>query len=149
MKPKQQKRNDPDQDEIIKSLYELGFEIGYFGHSEEGWVTRKYTEIIEQARKIGIEELEDQYQTAKQDGIEKRRSDIIKGLSGKSETSDKSKEKVSIENSQFDTGTEEKVSPGKRSGSIIFCSPITEPVLNSKPKNLRKIKCVNLPKLLR
>ena len=51
--------------ELIKKIYELGFEVGYKSHSEIGWVLREYNTLMENARKLGIKSPESYYQDAK------------------------------------------------------------------------------------
>jgi len=85
---KSKKKNGPGKDEILENIYKLGFEVGYFHHSEVGWVVRKYKEFDDlakpNAKNIDVEEY---YQAAKQEGREKRQKDIAKGLSQNPENS--------------------------------------------------------------
>jgi len=67
------KKSGLGKEKILENIYKLGFKIGYFHHSEVGWVSRKYKELDDlakaNAKNIDVEEY---YQAAKQDGREKR-----------------------------------------------------------------------------
>ncbi|MHC1566718.1 MAG: ATPase domain-containing protein [Candidatus Syntropharchaeia archaeon] len=59
--PKKVKKSDRRK-ELLKKIYRLGFEVGYHGHFEIGWVSERYRELLEEARKHGLErEAEDYY----------------------------------------------------------------------------------------
>jgi len=135
-------------DELINILHEFGFEVGYFKHDEEGWVSRKYQEICNIVKENNLDiDVENNYQTAKNEGIEKRRSDVLKGLSGKS-GSTKIKEKTGTELSQSKIGSDNKSSSVKKNRSIYFNSPVNKTEQNKKPTVIKRIRVVDIPDLL-
>ena len=149
MKPdKSDKIGHYNREELIEAIYELGFEVGYFKHNEDGWVGRKYTEICDLSNKIGLDiDIEDYYQAAKNEGIKKRRYDVVKGLSGKSEPTDE-KEKTKIGLSQSEIKSDKKLVSGKKPKCTEFNSPVKKPEYNSKPGVLKRVKVMDLPELL-
>ena len=56
---------EKERAELIKKIYELGFEVGVKSHSEIGWVLREYNTLVENARKLGIKSPESYYQDGK------------------------------------------------------------------------------------
>lgn len=149
MKPdKSDKIGHYNREELIEAIYELGFEVGYFKHNEDGWVGRKYTEICDLSNKIRLDiDIEDYYQAAKNEGIKKRRYDVVKGLSGKSEPTDE-KEKTKIGLSQSEIKSDKKLVSGKKPKCTEFNSPVKKPEYNSKPGVLKRVKVMDLPELL-
>lgn len=149
MKPdKSDKIGHYNREELIEAIYELGFEVGYFKHNEDGWVGRKYTEICDLSNKIGLDiDIEDYYQAAKNEGIKKRRYDVVKGLSGKSEPTEE-KEKIKIGSSQSEIKSDKKSVSGKKPKCTEFNSPVKKPEYNSKPGVLKRVKVMDLPELL-
>jgi len=149
------KKHGPSKDEILDNIHKLGFEVGYFHHSQVGWVGRKYKEIDNLA-KANAENIdfEGYYEAAKKEGREKRQQDIAKGLSQKSKNiSSESHEKVDITFTQTDTESTDtsldtKLS-GKSIGPIEFHSPIEKPEMESKPGALKKSNVLKAPKFLR
>lgn len=151
MKPdKSDKIGRYNREELIEAIYELGFEVGYFKHNEDGWVGRKYTEICDLTNKIGLDidiDIEGYYQAAKNEGIKKRRYDVVKGLSGKSEPT-KEKEKIKIGSSRSEIKPDKKLVSRKKPKCTEFNSPVKKPEYNSKPGVLKRVKVVDLPELL-
>ena len=149
MKPdKSDKIGHYNREELIEATYKLGFEVGYFKHNEDGWVGRKYTEICDLSNKIGLDiDIEDYYQAAKNEGIDKRRYDVVKGLSGKSESTEE-KEKIKIGSSQSEIKPDIKSVSGKKPKCTEFNSPVKKPEYNSKPGVLKRVKVMDLPELL-
>jgi len=145
---KTRKKQFPKKDELIDIIHEFGFEVGYFKHDEEGWVGRKYQEICNIVKESGLDiDVESHYQTAKNEGIEKRRLDVLKGLSGKP-GSTKVKEKTGIELSQSKIGSDNKSSSVKKNRSIYFNSPINITEQNLKPTVIKRVEVIDLPDLL-
>ena len=75
--------------ELIKKIYELGFEVGLKSHSEIGWVLREYNTLMENARKLGITSPESYYQDGKIKGkasrdkpseAKEKKADIVKNV---------------------------------------------------------------------
>jgi len=145
---KTRKKHFPKKDELIDITHEFGFEVGYFKHDEEGWVSRKYQEICNIVKESSLDiDVESNYQTAKNEGIEKRRLDVLKGLSGKSGPTEV-KEKTGTELSQSKIGYDNKSSSVKKNRSIYFNSPINKTEHNPKPTVIKRVKVIDLPDLL-
>ena len=145
------KKHGPGKDEILESIHQLGFEVGYFHHSEVGWVGRKYKELDDLAKANAKNiDVEGCYKAAKQEGREKRQKDIAKGLSKKSEiSSSEPHEKVEITSAQTDTESTDTKLSGKSAGPVDFNSPVEKPEIESKPGAIKKPTVLNAPKFLR
>ena len=148
---KSKKKSGLGKEEILENIYKLGFEIGYFHHSEVGWVSRKYKELDDlakaNAKNIDVEEY---YQAAKQDGREKRQKDNAKGFSKKPEfSSSEPHEKVEITSAQTDTESTDTKLSGKSVGPVDFNSPVEKPEIASKSGTIKKPNVLNAPKFLR
>ncbi len=63
---------EKERAELIKKIYELGFEVGFKSHSEIGWVIREYNTLAERALKLGIKSPEIHYQDGKLNGKKSR-----------------------------------------------------------------------------
>ena len=118
--------------------------MGYFHHSEVGWVGRKFKEIDDLAKA----------NAAKKEGRKKRQQDIAKCLSQKSKNiSSESHEKVDNTFTQKDSGSTDTSLDRKLSeksiGHINFHSPVEKPEIESKPGALKKAKVLKAPKFLR
>lgn len=135
----------------MENIYKLGFEVGYFHHSEVGWVSRKYKELDDlakaNAKNIDVEKY---YHAAKQDGREKRQKDIAKGFSQKPEnSSSEPHEKVEITSAQTDTESGNTKFSGKSVGPVDFNSPVEKPEIESQPGVIKKPTVLNAPKFSR
>ena len=147
---KSKKKSGLGKEEILENIYKLGFEVGYFRHSEVGWVIRKYNELDDlakaNAKSIDVEEY---YQTAKQEGREKRQKEIAKGFSKKPEkSSSEPHEKVEITSAQTDIESTDTKFSGKSVGPVDFNSPVKKPEIGSKPGAIKKPTVLNAPKFL-
>ena len=153
---KNKNHSDPQMDDAIKEkMHELGFEVGYFGHSREGWVLKKYKEILDLASAGGIDDdIDDYYQKGKIEGKEQRRTDISNGLSAKNDHSTQKEEKITVGSIEPKKKQEKKILD-KQPSKPIESSPVNspqlndEPELNSKPKVLNKSKAMDMPGLLK
>jgi len=76
---------EKEKAELIKKIYELGFEVGFKSHSEIGWVLREYDTLVEHARKLGINSPEGYYQDGK-----------IKGKASRGKTSEAKEKKADV-----------------------------------------------------
>jgi hypothetical protein len=142
-------KNTPKREEILDQIHNLGFEVGYFHHSEDGWVYRKHQELLSlsKAQDESID-FEGSYEAAKQNGREQRRQNIAKGLSKKSETSSESREHVKfILDSQEKSS--DKVVPLNGVGPIKINKLVERPDAVSKPNAIKKGNVLKAPKFLR
>ena len=154
---KNKNHNNPQiYDAIKENMHEFGFEVGYFGHSREGWVLKKYKDILDLASERGIadDDIDDYYQKGKIEGKEQRRTDISKGLSAKYDHSSQKEEKITVGSIEPKKKQEKKIFD-KQPSRPIESSPVKSPQLNdepelsSKPKVLNKSKVMNMPGLLK
>ena len=129
---------DKEQAEIIKKIYELGFEVGLKNHSEIGWVLREYNSLIEKADKLGVRAPEAYYNDGKIKGKENKDKgiDVSKGP-------EKSPDSVRVVVSkEIDTGKEDAIEDFKTS------HPNRMPTFNELPKLVRKTRATDMPELL-
>ncbi|RLG22339.1 hypothetical protein DRN72_02255 [Methanosarcinales archaeon] len=62
---------------VLVQCYKLGFEVGYHGHSEIGWVGQRYASLLNIASRMGLENLAiEYYEKGKKDGVLKKNYDI-------------------------------------------------------------------------
>jgi len=62
---------------VLVNCYRLGFEVGYHGHSEIGWVSQRLTSLLRLAERLGLKKLAMQYyERGKKDGALKRSYDV-------------------------------------------------------------------------
>lgn len=70
---------------LIKSSYELGFEVGYHKHSEIGWVKDRFNALYEYASQGGLGNfVKENYECGKSEGARNRERDMKAGFSKKS-----------------------------------------------------------------
>ena len=147
---KRKNKNGPGKEEILENIHKLGFEVGYFSHSEVGWVIRKYKELDDLAKTNAENiDVEKYYQAAKQEGRKKRQKDIAEGLSKKGEISSReSPEKVKITSDRTDNEPADTKFSGKNVGPVNFNSPVEKTEIESKPGAIKKPSVLNAPKFL-
>ena len=72
---------------LLKKAYDLGYEVGYYGHMEDiSWIKEERESIIERAIEIGLdlEEVTKAYQLGKKRGAYDRKQKIQQALSAES-----------------------------------------------------------------
>jgi hypothetical protein len=95
-KKKKRDITESEKSELIKRVYELGFEVGYHKHSELGWVTERRSEFDSFAREYGLEDLvRSNYQKGREEGARSKDRDIHGGLGKKQTKKEDEKPKVS------------------------------------------------------
>ncbi|WP_456452409.1 hypothetical protein [Thermococcus sp.] len=131
--------------ELLKKSYNLGYFVGFYGHSEWlSWISKEKEEIYSEAKAAGIyEAVRKAYSAGKSEGIRKRESLIRKGLSEEPE------ERVLERLASF---LEEELEWIEREGHL----SLLRPVKDASPKRLlrkhgmlEKPKFFNLPRFLR
>ena len=95
--------------EILKKVYDLGFEVGYNKHSELGWVTDKYSRLHSLSKMYNLDEYVHRYYVkGKRDGSQEKERNLYASLSGDGKESEdrskKSQESLELETTQ-DTET--------------------------------------------
>ncbi len=110
------KLSDSEKAELEKRAYDLGFDVGYYKHSELGWVSERYAALESVAKDAGLLEIvSDNYKRGKEAGAKNRERDMKLDLSKK--TKDQGKH---ISGSLYDISSEEKDRIGLRSGFKSF-----------------------------
>ncbi|MFP4654950.1 MAG: hypothetical protein ACLFMM_04650 [Methanohalobium sp.] len=68
--------------EILKKVYDLGFEVGYNKHSELGWVTEKYSKLYSLSKMYNLDEYVHRYYVkGKRDGSQEKERNLYASLS--------------------------------------------------------------------
>jgi len=75
---------------LERNIFMLGFEVGYFGHSEDyGWVDTVKNKLMDEAKSFGISDKYDEfYEEGKKKGKLKRQQDDAKGSKPTTSTSE-------------------------------------------------------------
>lgn len=84
---KAKRGNKEDKKALLKKAYDLGYEVGYYGHMEDiSWIKEERETILEKALEIGmdLEEVTRAYQLGKKRGALDRRQKIQQALSAES-----------------------------------------------------------------
>jgi len=84
---KAKKRDKGDKKALLKRAYDLGYEVGYYGHMEDiSWIKEERESILERALEMGVdlEEVTRAYQLGKKRGAYYRRRKIQQALSAES-----------------------------------------------------------------
>ncbi|WP_406661913.1 hypothetical protein V7O66_05230 [Methanolobus sp. ZRKC3] len=139
---------DFEIEEIRKSAYNLGFEVGYHKHSEIGWVSEHYSMLEDLARESGLGALvSETYKKGKGEGSRAKERDLKSGLSKKE--IEKHRDRANISNITFhDENTGSKDDSGY--GGQIFAygdkvGPIQKPSMTDMPKSTSRIKAIDRP----
>jgi len=127
-----------EKDELIKKIYELGFEVGLKNHSEIGWVLREYNALAEDARKIGIKAPEIYYHDGKLNG--KKSKDKGNDTKANEKASSLAK-KVAV--------SETKIESGDMAEEFEYLLSQKEPGFNHLPNIVKKAKYLDMPQLLK
>ncbi|WP_461866739.1 hypothetical protein [Thermococcus sp.] len=142
-------RNAEEKKEILKKAYNLGYFVGFYGHSEWlSWIVKEKEEIYSQAKFMGIYKVVKRaYAIGKERGIRKREELIMKGLSVNTIKVEE------LELRQLPLFLEEEgISEVQEERYLNFLQPIkiTNPHrLLRENEMLKKPKFFNLPKFLR
>ncbi len=127
---------EKEKSELIKKIYELGFEVGLKNHSEIGWVLREYNTLAENALKLGIKSPETYYHDGKLNGKKsKDKGNDIK-TSGKASLL----KKVTV--------SEIKIDSGEMIDEFEVIQLQRKPRLNELPNLVKKAKSIEVPQLL-
>ncbi len=114
--------------EILDAMYKLGSEVGYYHHSEIGWVAEAYNKQIARAAGSGIEDLlKQRYLKGKADGVNRKKHE--------SDTSTKAEVPEPAPVSKV-----ERLPPAYRMVAL--------PEATGAPKSIERPKMVDRPKAL-
>ena len=128
---------EKERAELIKKIYELGFEVGLKNHSEIGWVLREYNTLAESALKLGIKSPEIYYHDGKLNGKKSKDKGNDVKTSGKASYLVK-KGIVS----------ERKIESGEMIEEFEAIRSQRKPRLNELPDLIKKAKSIEPPQLL-
>lgn len=137
--------------EVLKKVYDLGFEVGYNKHSELGWVTDKYSRLYSLSKMYGQDEYVHRYYIkGKRDGAQEKEQNLYASLS-REEKENKDEEKELQESQELDS--EENVDTNFESGfgctysNDYECiqSPAQKPTMMDLPDFLAKPKKLEKP----
>ncbi len=127
---------EKERAELIKRIYELGFEVGLKNHSEIGWVLREYNTLVENALKLGIKSPETYYHDGKLKG--KKNKDKGNEVKAPGKTADHVK-KVTV--------SEIKIEPGEIEEFEVLRSQ-RKPGLNELPNLVKQSGHTEVPEFL-
>ena len=69
--------HDGGKQKVIEQMYSLGFEVGYYHHSEVGWAKESYNKLLNNVIDNSFKDLlENYYIKGKTDGVEKKKLDF-------------------------------------------------------------------------
>jgi len=120
-----------DVQDLIKRVYALGYEVGYHHHSEIGWVSNIYNDLINQVDDISFRDLlRRYYNEGKEDGDKRRKHDMQEHSAEKIE---KIKDSVSFD----------------REISEIANTLLQQPQMLVMPKHILLTTLLNQPEILR
>lgn len=130
---------------LLKKAHNLGYFVGFYGHSEWlSWIAEEKEEIYARAKSLGIyESVRKAYSSGKNEGIKRREEIIRKGLSAGP------KERVLRHIASF---LEEELEWIEKEGHLSFLRPVKDVSpkrLMRKHEMLEKPKFFNLPRFLR
>jgi hypothetical protein len=124
--------------ELIKKMYEFGFEVGLKNHSEVGWVLREYNTIMENAQKLGIKSPEIYYQDGK--------------LKGKTSREQSHEVRASVKEADITkkgTVTDIKVESSDIIKEFDDLQSKRKPSLNELPNLVKQTKYTEMPQLVK
>jgi hypothetical protein len=129
---------EKERAELIKKIYELGFEVGLKNHSEIGWVLREYNNLAENAQKLGIKSPEIYYHDGKLNG--KKSKDKGNDVKAPEKAADPMKKA---------TVPEIKIESGDMIEEFEVLRSQRKPGLNELPNLVKKAKSMEMPQLLK
>ncbi|MEA1945157.1 MAG: hypothetical protein U9N07_07490 [Euryarchaeota archaeon] len=124
-------KTSEDMQDMIKRVYALGYDVGYHHHSEIGWVSNIYNDLINQVNDTAFRDLLRQYYNkGKEDGNKRRKHDM-------------------------QAHSAEKIKKSK--GSVLYDHEISEvantllqqPQMLAMPKHILLMALLNQPEILR
>jgi hypothetical protein len=139
-------------EEVRKSAYNLGFEVGYNKHSEIGWVSEQYSMLENLAKESGLGTLVvDTYKKGKEEGGRSKERDVKSGLSKKEAQVQQDRANIS-DISSLNENAANKDDSGY--GGQIFAynnmvGPIQKPSMINLPNSTSRPKAIDRPAQIR
>lgn len=141
----------PQNTEILKNVYNLGFEVGYNKHSELGWVTDKYFRLYSLSKMYNLDEYVYRYYVkGKRDGSQETERNPYASFSCEEKKSEdrskKSQESLELETIQ-DTETYFESGVGCEYNNDYECiyTPVQKPTMLDLPDFLSKPEKLDKP----
>jgi hypothetical protein len=132
------KITEKDRAELIKKIYELGFEVGLKNHSEIGWVLREYNDLTSRALDSGIKSPDSYYSDGKIKGKASRNKNVEGPKTPEKETPPF--RKMVLTDHVFDHEIQKEESGFERR--------LQKPALNELPKFVEKGSATEIPAFL-
>ncbi|WP_292486913.1 hypothetical protein [Methanohalobium sp.] len=133
--------------EVLKKVYDLGFEVGYNKHSELGWVTDKYSRLYSLSKMYGLDEYVHRYYIrGKREGAQEKEQNLYASLS-REEKKNKDEEKELQESQELNSETNFESGFGCTYSNDYECiqSPAQKPTMMDLPDFLAKPKKLEKP----
>ncbi len=141
--------SEEDRSKTLDTSRKLGFEVGYYRHSEIGWVQEKLNLINRFAELYGFKDLiREQYDIGKQEGSRARLRDTKSGFSREEISKESDKESVSSMDRTKKDHFPSNIRSGYKRFDFEFSSPldsITSPGLVDLPENVELPKTIERP----
>ncbi|WP_406657535.1 hypothetical protein V7O62_02985 [Methanolobus sp. ZRKC2] len=135
-------------DELSKSAYNLGFEVGYHKHSELGWVSEQYSMLEDLSKESGLGSLvNENYKKGKDDGVKAKERDVNASLSRK----DAEKLRNRSDNPHENAAAEDilkTIEAGYQSQRMINDNTIVaiqQPGMTDLPSSTSRVKSIDRP----
>lgn len=138
-------------DELVKSAYKLGFEVGYHKHSELGWVSEQYSMLEDLARESGLGKLVMQnYRDGKEYGTRARERDLKVDMSKRS--LEKQTERASLFSDPVELSVKHTIEAGyksQRKTDDNTAGLIQQPAITDLPTSTSRTTVIDRPSQLK
>ncbi|CAD7775243.1 hypothetical protein AIOGIFDO_01745 [Candidatus Methanoperedenaceae archaeon GB37] len=134
---------------LLEKVYKLGQEVGYFSHSEVGWVHREYRRIQTEGEKLGIalKIIKECYEKGKSEGAYRKQHDITRGIGKK--TIKQSGKKVKVGKITTQKDREENTRRTHKVSLKPILTAVDRPQSARKPTFIHRIRTTLEPTLTR
>ncbi|MDY0386415.1 MAG: hypothetical protein RBT65_04660 [Methanolobus sp.] len=153
-KKKEEKKTLPEENkfQLADASYNLGFEVGYYRHSEIGWVQEKLSQIYNFAEEYGLKDfVKEQYNGGKEEGSKLKERDTKSGISRKSASNELEQASVILTERMKKDHTSSNVDSGYKRSNLAFSGSsdmIRQPGLVDLPENVERPKSIDRPSFL-
>jgi hypothetical protein len=134
-------------DELVKSAYKLGFEVGYHKHSELGWVSEQYSMLEDLARESGLGKLVMQnYRDGKEYGTRAKERDLKSDMSKRN--SEKQSERTNIFPELPEVIVKQTIEAGyksQRTADANTAGLIQQPAMTDLPSSTSRTSAIDRP----
>jgi hypothetical protein len=134
-------------DELVKSSYKLGFEVGYHKHSELGWVSEQYSMLEDLARESGLGKLVMQnYRDGKEYGFKARERDLK--IDNSKRSSEKRSERMNLLSDPAEYNLKHSIEAGyksQRTADENTAGLIQQPSITDLPGSTSRTAAIDRP----